>query len=105
MCDPVFKFQKKRCTRETTGTVVRKKHNGHVWFLYAEYTVDGHTYTLHEQLRYKKVKTYKIWKIPIGMQSIAPLGGLVAGDLVRIRYNPRKPHKAYMPGNEGLLLR
>ena len=36
--------------------------------------------------------------------STAPLGGLESGDPVRIRYNPRKPKKSYMPDNEGFLL-
>lgn len=100
----MFPFQKAKCTLETTGTIIKKRWNGDVWFLIAEYTVDGRTYKRTEQLRYQKVKTHKVGSIPVGMRSTAPLGGLEAGDPVRIRYNPRKPKKAYMPDNEGLLL-
>lgn len=42
--------------------------------------------------------------IPVVMGSRAPLGSLKEGDSVRIKYNPQKPKKAYMPDNEGLLL-
>ena len=72
----MFKFQKEKCIRETTGVVIKKRWNGQVWFLTAEYTVDGKTYKKSEQLRYQKEKTYKMKNIPVGMRSRAPLGSL-----------------------------
>ncbi len=99
-----FKYQKEKCTFETTGVVIKKRWNGDVWFLTAEYIVDGITYKKTEQMRYQKENIHKIGKIPIGMRSSAPLGALKEGDSVRIKYNPQKPKQAYMPDNEGLLL-
>ena len=46
----------------------------------------------------------KIANVPIGMVSQAPLGNLKEGDFVRIKYNPQKPKKSYMPDNDGMLL-
>ncbi len=100
----MFKFQKKKCTEETNGAVIKKRWDGDVWFLKAEYVVDGKSYIRTEQLRYKKVKTCELGNIPIGMKSTASTGELEVGDSVRIKYNPEKPQKAYMPDNEGMLL-
>lgn len=100
----MFKFQKEKCTQETIGVVIKKRWNGDVWFLTAEYIVDGTIYKKTEQLRYQKNKTYKMGKIPVGMSSSAPLGILKEGDSVRIKYNPQTPQKAYMVDNEGIFL-
>lgn len=100
----MFMFQKRKCTQETVGTVIKKRWNGEVWFLTAEYIVDQKTYKKTEQMRYQKIKTYKIMNLPIGVKSQAPLGKLEKGDPVRIRYNPQNPKKSYMPDNEGLRL-
>ncbi len=100
----MFKFQKKKCTNETMGKVMKKRWNGNVWFLTAEYLVEGKPYRRTEQLRYQKVTTHKIANIPIGMASRAPLGNLTEGDPVRVKYNPQKPKKAYLPDNVGMLL-
>ena len=100
----MFKFQKKKCTDEVMGKIIKKKRNGNVWFLTGEYIVEGKAYKRSEQLRYQKVKTHKIANIPIGMASQAPLGNLKEGDSVRIKFNPQKPKKAYMPDNVGMLL-
>ena len=72
------------------GKVIKKRWNGNIWFLTAEYIVEG--------------KTHKIANVPIGMVSQAPLGNLKEGDFVRIKYNPQKPKKSYMPDNDGMLL-
>lgn len=101
----MFKFQKEKCTEETTATIIKKRWNGEVWFLTVEYIVNGKRYKKTEQLRYKIVKTYKVKNIPIGIRSKASLEKLNEGDSVRIKYNPKKPKKAYMPDNEGLLLK
>ena len=72
----MFRFQKKKCTNEIMGKVIKKRWNGNIWFLTAEYIVEGKTYKRTEQLRYQKVKTHKIANVPIGMVSQAPLGNL-----------------------------
>ena len=100
----MFRFQKKKCTNEIMGKVIKKRWNGNIWFLTAEYIVEGKTYKRTEQLRYQKVKTHKIANVPIGMVSQAPIGNLKEGDFVRIKYNPQKPKKSYMPDNDGMLL-
>lgn len=100
----LFKFQRAKCTAETTGTVIRKRWNGDVWFLKVEYTVDGETYLFSEQLRYRKVKTHKVMGLPVGMRSTAPMGDVEEGDTVLVRYDPSKPKRAYLPDNEGLPL-
>ena len=90
----MFKFQKEKCTQETEGKVIKKRWNGDVWFL----TVDK----LTEQLKYQVIKTHKLGKIPVGMSSKVSLGNVNEGDHVRIKYNPLKPKKAYMPENSGM---
>ena len=52
----------------------------------------------------KVIKTHKLGKIPVGMSSKVSLGNVSEGDHIRIKYNPIKPKKAYMPDNSGLLL-
>ena len=100
----MFKFQKEKCTQETEGKVIKKRWNGDVWFLTVEYSVDGKKYKLTEQLKYQVIKTHKLGKIPVGMSSKVTLGNVSEGDHVRIKYNPIKLKKAYMPENSGLPL-
>lgn len=95
----MFKFQKEKCTQETEGKVIKKRWNGDVWFLTVEYSVDGEKYKLTEQLKYQVIKTHKLGKIPVGMSSKVSLGNVSEGDHIRIKYNPIKPKKAYMPDN------
>ena len=52
----------------------------------------------------KVIKTHKLGKIPVGMSSKVSLGNVNEGDHVRIKYNPMKPKKAYMPENSGMPL-
>ena len=80
----MFRFQKKKCTNEIMGKVIKKRWNGNIWFLTAEYIVEGKTYKRTEQLRYQKVKTHKIANVPIGMVSQAPLGNLKEGAVRRL---------------------
>ena len=54
----MFRFQKKKCKNEIMGKVIKKRWNGNIWFLTAEYIVEGKTYKRTEQLRYQKVKTH-----------------------------------------------
>ncbi len=99
----MFPFQKKKCTQETIGIVTRKRWNGDVWFLTAEYRVHDKVYQRTEQLRYQKVKSYQVMNIPVGMRAKASLAHLENGDAVKIRYNPQNPKKAYLPENTGRL--
>ena len=99
----MFRFQKKACTKETMGTVVKKRYNGDTWFLTVSYTVEGVPYKRTEQLRYRPVKTYRAIGIPVGMRSSASLGHVQVGDAVRVCYNPQKHKRAYLPDNEGFL--
>ena len=109
----MFRFQKKKCTNEIMGKVIKKRWNGNIWFLTAEYIVEGKTYKRTEQLRYQKVKTHKIANVPIGMVSQEEFTVEFVADngtadffrtFVRIKYNPQKPKKSYMPDNDGMLL-
>ena len=100
----MFKFQKEKCTQETEGKVIKKRWNGDGWFLTVEYSVGGEKYKLTEQLKYQVIKTHKLGKIPVGMSSKVSLGNVSEGDHIRIKYNPIKPKKAYMPDNSGLPL-
>lgn len=101
----MFNFQKEKCTEEIIGTIIKKRWNGEVWFLTVEYIVNGKLYKKTEQLRYQIVKKYKVKGIPIGIKIRASLASLNEGDSVRIKYNPQKPKRAYMPDNEGMLLK
>ena len=100
----MFQFQKAKCTAETTGIVIQKRWNGNVWFLTVQYFVGDHAYTRTEQMKYRKVKTHKIMNIPVGMRSVLSMGDIQIGDSVRVKYNPYKPKRAFMPDNTGLML-
>ena len=97
-------LNKSKCTAETSGKVIKRKWNGNVWFLKVEYAVEGKTYIITEQLKYKKVQTYDVMNVPVGMKSRLSMGDVKEGDSVKVKYNPQKPKKAYMPDNEGMML-
>ena len=100
----MFGFVKKRCTAETTGTIIRKRWNGDLWFITAEYFADGQLYTVKEQLTYRVERKYKVGKVPIGVHSVSALENTDVGASVRVLYNPNKPKQSYLPDNDGLHL-
>lgn len=66
-----------------------------------EYTVDGETYKIREQMTYHITKVYKIGRLPIGFQSSAAIQNSEVGENVRVKYNPNKPKKGYLLDNNG----
>lgn len=97
----MFSFNKKKCTEETIGFIVKKKWNGNVWFLTVEYVVNGTVYKVKEQLTYHVTKKYYIGKIPVGMHSCAAIENTEVGTGIRVRYNPNKPKQSFLPDNNG----
>ena len=97
-------FIKKKCTAETIGTIIKKRWNGELWFITAEYFVDGRSYTVKEQLTYHVDKKYEVGKIPIGIHSVSALENIDIGANVRVLYNPDKPKQSYLPDNDGIHL-
>ena len=100
----MFGFIKKNCIAETTGTIIKKRWNGDLWFITAEYFVGGRSYIVKEQLTYHVEKKYKMGKLPIGIHSKSALENIDIGASVRVLYNPDKPKQSYLPDNDGLHL-
>lgn len=69
--------------------------------LTVEYSVDGNIYKVKEQLTYHVTKVHKIGKLPIGHHSSAAIENISVGEKVRVKYNPNKPKKGYLPDNNG----
>lgn len=97
----MFKFNKKKCTAETVGIIKKKRWNGKLWFITAEYTVDGESYVVKEQLTYHVTKKYEVRKVPVGFHSSSALENTDVGANVRVNYNPNKPKQSYLPDNDG----
>ena len=83
------------------GKIVKARWDGELWFITAQYHVDGGSYERTEQLTYKVVNVHKIGKVPVGMQSTYALDDISEGAPVNIRYNPDKPRQSYFPDNNG----
>ena len=97
----MFVFNKKKCTEETIGFIKKKRWNGDLWFLTVEYSVDGKTYIVKEQLTYHITKKHKIGSIPVGAHASSTIENIAVGASIRVRYNPNKPKQSYLPENNG----
>jgi len=93
-------MNKKNCTCETTGTIIKTKLLTDAYFVTVEYSVGGEIYTITVQVRYK-VKLKKIGFLPIGYSGKPSIGLTKVGSTVRVLYDPKKPKKAYLPDNVG----
>lgn len=66
------------------------------------YQVDGTDYEIKEPVLMKAEKI-KLGPIPVGVRSTPVLPGTSIGDRVEVRYDPDKPSKAFIEGNQGTL--
>ena len=98
---------KKKCTAETLGEILSFKSRGleGVTMVTVKFTVDGTEYTVKESLKYKS-KAIKLGFLPIGQRKTPVLKGAAGEDReigvkVRMKYDPQKPKRAYLPDNKG----
>lgn len=97
----MFQFQKNKCTEHTTGKIVKARWDGELWFITAEYTVNGASYQRTEQLTYKIAHVHKLGRLPVGYQASYALSDISEGAPIHIRFNPAKPRQSYFPDNNG----
>lgn len=97
----MFKFQKKKCTESVVGKIIKARWDGELWFITAEYTVNGSVYKRTEQLTYKVVDVKKVGRLPVGYQATYALDNISEGAPINILYNPAKPKQSYFSENNG----
>ncbi len=97
----MFKFQKRKCTAQVMGKIVKKRWNGNIWVITVAYEVDGVTYKRREQVTYHCEKVHKIGSIPVGAHWTAALEDFEVGTPIKVNYNPDKPKRSYLPENNG----
>ena len=100
----MFKFNEKKCVCEEEGTIIKKRWNGDVWFISVLYAVNGINYTCTEQIKYKKISTYKLGALPVGIHSKIALDSIEIGTRIRVLYDPNKPKRSFLPDNKGIPL-
>lgn len=70
--------------------------------LCVSYSVDGIQYRVKESLKLKS-ELIKLGGIPVGQRKTYKMGKLSAGDLVTVQYDERKPGRAIILGNDGMV--
>ena len=93
----MLKILKKRCTAETIGVITKKKWNGDLWFLTVEYIINGKKYRRKEQLTYHVTQKHSVGRF----HANAAIENFAIGAEVRVRYDPNKPKRSYLPENDG----
>ena len=95
-------FGKKKCTRETSGKVVRlyDKGNEFPFMIQVMYVVDGKTYYIEESVKLINEKINKGFFL-IGQRQVPAIHELEVGRYVTVLYNPDRPKMAYIKENVG----
>ena len=95
-------FGKKKCIKETVGTVVRlyDKGNDFPFVMRVEYIVDGQKYYVEETVKMINEKIRKSLFV-VGQRQIPVIHELEIGRQVTVLYNPSKPKRAYIKENVG----
>lgn len=96
-------MRKKKCTEMTTGVVeaIRIKGLDFPTVIAVRYSVQGKEYTVKESLKLKNIPI-KVGKLTTGQKKVPVLGPVQVGMSLPIKYNPLKPKKAYIVGNDGI---
>ena len=102
-------MRKKKCTETTMGvvtgigiiTAVKDKGLDYPTTVKVKYSVQGKEYIIQESLKLRSVPI-KAGKMPIGQRKIPVLGKIELGKSLTVKYNPLKPQKAYIVGNDGI---
>ena len=81
--------------------ITKKKWNGDLWFLTVEYIVDGKKYRRKEQLTYHVTRKHSVGRVTVGFHANAAIENFAIGAEVRVRYDPNKPKRSYLPENDG----
>lgn len=100
----MLKFNEKKCVREAEGVIIKKRWNGDAWFITVQYSVNGINYIRTEQVKYKKVSTYKLGTLPVGIHSKITIESIEIGTGIRVLYDPDKPKRSFLPDNKGIPL-
>lgn len=97
-------MRKKKCTEMTTGVVeaIMVKGLDFPTVIDVRYSVQEKEYTVKESLKLKNIPI-KVGKLPTGQKKVPVLGPVQVGMSLPIRYNPLKPQKAYIVGNDGAI--
>lgn len=100
----MLKFNEKKCVCETEGVIIKKRWDGDVWFITVQYSVNGINYKRTEQVKCKKVSTYKLGALPVGIHSKIALESIEIGTRIRVLYDSDKPKRSFLPDNKGIPL-
>lgn len=88
----------------TLGTVIWIRSGGidHPSVIHAVYHVNGKEYQIRETAKLKS-RTIKVGKIPVGQKKSFVMGAVSKGDQIWIRYDERRPERAIICGNDGVV--
>ena len=92
---------KKKCTAETSGVITKKKWNGELWFLSVYYNVVGYKYRRKDQLTFHVSRKHCVGRGSVGFHANAAIENFAIGAEVKVRYDPSKPQRSYLPENDG----
>lgn len=97
-------FGRKKCVSSADGIIVKHKRGGadSPGIIWVEYNVNGVVYQKKETVKLKSEKI-KAGPVVIGQKKTPRLPKLSVGTSVVVRYNPDKPSKAYIEGNDGFI--
>lgn len=93
-----------KCRGMTLGTVTWIRPGGidHPSVIHAVYHVNGKEYQIRETAKLK-TRTIKVGKIPVGQKKSFVMGAVSQGDQIWIRYDERRPERAIICGNDGVV--
>lgn len=96
------KYEKYRGMTLGTVTWIRPGGIDHPSVIHAVYHVNGKEYQIRETAKLK-TRTIKVGKIPVGQKKSFVMGAVSQGDQIWIRYDERRPERAIICGNDGVV--
>lgn len=96
------KYEKYRGMVLGTVTWIRPGGIDHPSVIHAVYHVNGKEYQIKETAKLKS-RTIKVGKIPVGQKKSFVMGAVAQGDQIWIRYDERRPERAIICGNDGVV--
>ena len=93
---------KRNCTVETIGRVVKLKSKGISFptVITVQYEVNGEVFEVRETVK-KRYEWIKIGFFPIGQRRIPVMGHTAVGSDASVTYNPDRPEESYITYNKG----
>lgn len=96
------KYEKYRGMVLGTVTWIRPGGIDHPSVIHAVYRVNGKEYQIKETAKLKS-RMIKVGKIPVGQKKSFVMGAVAQGDEIWIRYDERRPERAIICGNDGVV--